>query len=510
MKEINRNSENEFEKQLKDKLGKMADGLRGSVPPSKYKEIILGVVFLKYISDSFIERYNELAQDGYNLEEDRDEYTAENIFFVPMTARWNNIKENAKQPNIGQIIDDAFREIEKENKSLKNVLPKIYGSADIDKTKLGELIDGFSIDFSTDGYKAKDILGRVYEYFLHRFGTTENGEFYTPNSIVELIVEMLEPYNGRIYDPACGSGGMFVQSAKFINEHKGKLKDISVFGQEYTAETWRLCKMNLAIHGIDGDLGDRAEDTFKEDLHRNYKMDYVMANPPFNMKDYYLNPADSRYKQFGVPPSGNANYAWLSHMISKLSQTGSAGIVLANGSLSTSGNEEYQIRKNFLDNNIVDAIVAMPDKLFFKTGISVCIWFFSKKRDNRKNQVLFIDARNKGSLVTRSLRELSKSEIKEIATVYHNFKEQNDEYKNQLGFCNAVSLDEISASDYALTPGRYVGLEEQEEDDEDFDLKMDRLTSELGELFNESSELEQEIKKQLESIGYEVWWLERN
>jgi type I restriction enzyme M protein len=490
-----------FEKDLSAQLWKMANSLRGPIPTGKYKDVVLGIVFLKYISDSFLNRYNELVAEGEGFEEDEDEYKLDNVFFVPPKARWDYIKMNASLPTIGEIIDNALIEIEKNNPTLKGVLPKIYGNRDIDSVALGELINGFSVDFNVDGYNAKDILGRVYEYFLHKFGTTEKGEFYTPNSIVKLIVEMIEPYEGRIYDPACGSGGMFIQSANFIEAHKGRKDLISVYGQEYTADTWRLCKMNIAIHGLNGNLGDKPEDTFRNDLHKNTKMDFIMANPPFNVSTYDLNPEDVRYKRFGLPPSGNANYAWLSHMVNKLSAKGKAGIVLANGSMSTSNANELAIRKGFLEAGIVDSIVAMPSNLFFGVTIPVCIWFFDNDKKNK--DVLFIDARNMGEMETRALRVLSNNDIDLISKTYHNYK-KDENYEDVKGFCKVASLDEIKNADYTLTPGRYVGIEELVDDDEDFDIKMNRLTSELGELFKNSSELESEIKKQLGAIGYEI------
>ena len=484
-------------------LWKMADKLRGNIESSEYKHVILGLVFLKYISDSFEEKYNELVEEGDGFEEERDAYLADNVFFVPKSARWSNIKNNAKLPTIGQIIDDAMVAIEKENASLKNVLPKNYARPELDKTRLGELIDLFSFNLGSKEAKAKDILGRVYEYFLKQFGTTE-GEFYTPSSIVNLLVNMIEPYKGRVYDPCCGSGGMFVQSAKFVEEHQGKIGDISIYGQEFVATTWRLAKMNLAIRGIDANLGDRDADTFTKDQHRNLRADYILANPPFNIKDWgqphLLD--DPRWK-WGIPPATNANYGWISHIISKLSPKGVAGFVLANGSLSTSRSEEYEIRKNILEEGLVDCIIAMPSQLFYDVSIPVSLWFVSKNKNGRKDKVLFIDARKMGYMETRKHRELSEEEIKKIYSTYHNWRDDK-EYEDIDGFCKSASLEEISAHDYVLTPGRYVGIEEEEDDGIPFEEKMDRLTSELSDLFEESKSLEEKIKENLRGIGYDL------
>jgi type I restriction enzyme M protein len=488
---------------FEENLWKMADKLRGNIESSEYKHVVLGLVFLKYISDSFEEKYNELKKEDLGFEEERDAYLADNVFFVPKEARWSYIKSQAKQPTIGQIIDDAMIAIEKENKTLKNVLPKNYSRPALDKTRLGELVDLFSFNLGSKEAKAKDLLGRVYEYFLKKFGTTE-GEFYTPPSIVNLLVNMIEPYKGRVYDPCCGSGGMFVQSAKFVEEHQGRIGDISIYGQEYTATTWRLAKMNLAIRGIDANLGERDADTFTKDQHKNLRADYILANPPFNIKDWgqphLLD--DSRWK-WGIPPKTNANYAWISHMISKLSPKGTAGFVLANGSLSTSRSEEYDIRKNILEERLVDCIIAMPSQLFYDVSIPVSLWFISKDRSNRKDKVLFMDARKMGYMETRRHRELKEEEIKQLYETYHNWK--NDEnYEDVEGFSKSASIEEIRSHDYVLTPGRYVGIEEEEDDGIPFEEKMDRLTNELSNLFEESKSLEDKIKENLRGIGYEL------
>ena len=486
--------------EFENKLWEMADKLRGNIESSEYKHVVLGLLFLKYISDSFEEKYEELVQEGAGFEEDRDAYLAENIFFVPPTARWDLIKKNAKQSTIGQVIDDAMIAIERENKTLKGVLPKNYARPELDKTKLGELIDLFSFNLGNREAKAQDVLGRVYEYFLGKFGSSE-GEFYTPPSIVKLLVGMIEPYKGRVYDPCCGSGGMFVQSQRFVEEHQGRKDDIHIFGQEYTATTWRLCKMNLAIRGIDGNLGDRDADTFANDLHKNLRADYILANPPFNVSDYALIPDDARWR-YGIPPKSNANYAWISHIISKLSPKGVAGFVMANGSMSTTTIAEAAIRANIIEAGLVDSIIAMPPNLFYNVTIPVCLWFISKQRENRKDKILFIDARKMGTMVTRKHRELSDDEIKQIYDTYHNWRD-GKEYEDVQGFCKSACLAEVREHEYILTPGRYVGIEEEEDDGEPFDGKMMRLTGELAEMFAKSHKLEDEIRQRLGAIGYE-------
>ena len=485
---------------FEDKLWEMADKLRGNIQSSDYKNVILGLIFLKYISDSFEEKYNELVAEGEGFEEDRDAYAEDNIFFVPPSARWDFIKKNAKQMTIGQIIDDSMIAIERENENLKGVLTKNYARPDLDKIKLGELIDLFSFNLGDKEAKAQDILGRVYEYFLGKFGSSE-GEFYTPPSIVKLLVGMIEPYKGRIYDPCCGSGGMFVQSKRFVEEHQGRTDDIHIYGQEYTATTWRLCKMNLAIRGIDGNLGERDADTFGNDLHKNLRADYILANPPFNVSDYALAQDDVRWK-YGIPPANNANYAWIEHIISKLSPKGTAGFVLANGSMSTSTKAEAEIRKNIIEARRVDCIVTMPPNLFYNVTIPVCLWFITKKKENRKDEILFIDARKMGYMETRKHREMMDEEIKKICDTYHSWR-KDEKYEDQQGFCKSANLDEVRSHEYILTPGRYVGIEEIEDDGEPFDDKMTRLTGDLAEMFVESHKLEEEIKKRLGAIGYD-------
>ena len=488
---------------FENKLWEMADKLRGNIESSEYKHVILGLVFLKYISDSFVERYEEIGKKYPGMEEDRDSYQSDNVFFVPKMARWDYIKSQAKQPAIGQVIDNAMVQIEKENATLKNVLPKNYARPELDKTRLGELIDLFSFNVGSKEARAKDVLGRVYEYFLKQFGSTE-GEFYTPPSIVKLLVNMIEPYNGRVYDPCCGSGGMFVQSAKFIEQRQGKIGNISVYGQEYVATTWRLAKMNLAIRGIDANLGERDADTFTNDQHKNLRADYVLANPPFNIKDWgqprLLD--DARWK-WGIPPAGNANYAWISHIVSKLSPRGIAGFVLANGSLSTSQKEEYEIRKSILEEGLVDCIISMPTQLFYDVGIPVSLWFISKDKTNRKDKVLFMDARKMGYMETRKHRELKEEEIEKLFKTYHAWK-KNQNYQDIQGFAKSASLEEIKSHDYVLTPGRYVGIEDEIDDGIPFEEKMKKLTSELAEQFKESKSLEEKIKENLKGIGYEL------
>ena len=488
---------------FENKLWEMADKLRNQIEESQYKHVVLGLIFLKYISDSFLERFEEIKKEYPGLEEDRDGYTSKNVFFVPKEARWQYIKENAKQPTIGTIIDDAMLHIERENSQLKNVLPKIYGGPDLDKVMLGELIDLFSFDVGTKEARAIDVLGRVYEYFLKKFGMGE-GQFYTPPTMVDLLVNMIEPYEGRVYDPCCGSGGMFIQSAKFIEQHQGRIGDISIYGQESIPTTWKLAKMNLAIRGIDGNLGRKHGDTFRDDQHKNLRADYILANPPFNDKDWGLNSLlDDRRWQWGIPPVNNANYAWISHMVSKLSPKGTAGFVMANGAVSSRTKEEYIIRKNMVEEGLIDCIVSLPTNLFYDVTLAVTLWFITKDKENRKDKVLFIDARKMGYMETRSHRELEDEELKKIYQTYHNWKNEEN-YLDEEGFSKSATLAEIKNYDYVLTPGRYVGLEEVVEDGISFEEKMNRLSSELVGLFEESKILEESIKEGLKDVGYEV------
>ena len=490
-----------FEKQIWD----AACVLRGNIDASEYKSVVLGLIFLKYISDRFEAKYQELVAEGDGFEEDKDEYTAENIFFVPENARWSVISAAAHTPEIGAIIDDAMRSIEKENKRLKDILPKNFARPELDKRRLGEVVDLFTNIQMIEHGDSKDILGRTYEYCLAKFAEQEGklaGEFYTPSCVVRTLVEVLQPYNGRVYDPCCGSGGMFVQSSKFIENHGGNIKNISVYGQDSNPTTWKLAQMNLAIRGIEADLGKFNADTFFNDCHPQLKADFIMANPPFNLsgwgQDKLLD--DVRW-QYGTPPAGNANFAWLQHMIWHLSPNGRIGMVLANGSLSSQSGGEGEIRKNIINADLVDCIVAMPSQLFYTTQIPVSLWFLAKNK-KQKGKTLFIDARKLGTMVTRKLRELTDEDIKRIADTYNAFADGTLE--NEKGFCAVVTTQDIAKQDYILTPGRYVGIEEQEDDGEPFEEKMGRLTSELSELFAKSHELEAEIKERLGAIGYEM------
>lgn len=497
---------------FEETLWKAADKLRGSMDSGEYKHVVLGLIFLKYISDKFETKYEELVEEGDGFEEDRDEYAHENIFWVPKEARWGFIKDNAKDSKIGQYIDDAMIEIEKENPSLRGVLDKRFARPELDKRRLGELIDMIS-SIKLHDKSEKDLLGRVYEYFLGKFASAEGrggGEFYTPTSVVKTLVEMIEPYKGRIYDPCCGSGGMFVQSEKFLEEHQGKISDLSIYGQELNSTTWKLCKMNLAIRGLDGNIGEHHADTFHDDQHKTLKADYILANPPFNISDWGGDQLtdDVRWK-FGTPPAGNANYAWLQHMVYHLAPNGTAGIVLANGSLSSNTSNEGEIRKNLLEGDLVDAIVALPDKLFYSTGIPVCLWILNRnKKDNpnfrnRSNEVLFIDARNAGTMVDRRHRELNDGDIAKVAETYHKWRTTNSGYEDEKGFCKSATLEEIREHEYVLTPGRFVGIGEVEDDGITFEEKMETLSYELSELFTKSNQLEEEIRKNLGGIGYE-------
>ena len=497
-------SESELQK-LEKKLWSAADKMRGAVSVSDYKFIVLGLIFLKYISDSFEDKYKELVEEGEGLEEERDCYIAENIFYVPKKARWEYLVEHSKDVNIGEIIDDALTAIEKENTSLKNVLPKDYNSPTMRNVNLGELIDLFTnIKVGTKEAKEKDLLGRIYEYFLGQFAKNElqkGGEFYTPACLVRTMVECIEPFQGKVYDPACGSGGMFVQSMKFVNDHQGDPYNIGIFGQEKNPTTWRLAKMNLAIRSMYGDLGKYAADTFTEDLHKDLKADFILANPPFNLEWDRDKVEDDPRWEYGLPPKNNANYAWLQHMISKLSQKGKMACILANGSLSASG-KEGEIRKKIIEKDLVDCIIAMPTNLFYTVTVPCSIWIINRNK-NQKGKTLFINATNLGAMVTRRLRELSDSDIKKIADTYHNYQ-KDENYENVKGFCYSATTEEIKSNDYVLTPGRYVGVEEAEDDGIPFEEKMKNITSELSKQFEESHKLEEEIRKNLKAIGYEI------
>ncbi|MGL4392090.1 MAG: type I restriction-modification system subunit M [Fusobacteriaceae bacterium] len=496
------------QQQYSDKklLWDSCDKLRNNMDPAEYKYIVLGLVFLKYISDKFEEKYDELKNDGENFEEDKDAYLADNIFWVPAEARWKIIQSKAKTSEIGKTIDDAMVQIEKENDALKNVLYKVFSNPNLDKGKLGELIDIIAkINMGNKNDGSPDVLGQVYEFFLGKFANSEGkngGQFYTPESIVKTIVNCLEPTKGRVYDPACGSGGMFVQSEKFVANHSGNKTDISIYGQESNGTTWKLCKMNLAIRGIEVNLGKEPADSFTNDQHKYEQMDFVMANPPFNVKDYWHKSleGDSRWK-FGTPPEGNANYAWLQHMIAHLAPNGRAGIVLANGSLSSNTGTEGDIRQKMLEENIVDAIVALPEKLFLTTGIPACIWFLDRSKTSK--DVLFIDARTCGRMIDRKTRELTDEDIQKISDTYHSWK-KNKNYSDEKGFCKSASLDDIKSHKYVLTPGRYVGTSDELDDGIPYEDKMNDLTLELAEQFSKSKNIENEIKKNLKSIGFDI------
>lgn len=490
-----------FEKEI----WKAADLLRGNLDASEYKSVVLGLIFLKYISDKFETKYQELVNNGEGFEEDRDEYMADNIFFVPQEARWGVVAKAAHTPEIGTIIDNAMRLIEKENLCLKGILPKNFARPELDKRRLGDVVDLFTNIQMKEHGDSKDILGRTYEYCLSKFAEAEGklaGEFYTPACIVQTLVEVLKPYHGRVYDPACGSGGMFVQSAKFIERHQGNIKDISVYGQDSNPTTWKMAQMNLAIRGIEADLGKFNADTFFDDQHPTLKADFIMANPPFNLSDWGADKLqdDVRWK-FGIPPSGNANFAWLQHMIHHLSPKGKIGIVLANGSLSSQTGGEGTIRENIIKADLIEGIVALPSQLFYTTGIPVSLWFLNREK-KQKDKILFVDARNMGTMVTRKLRELQETDIKKIADTFDKYNDGTLE--NEKGFCAVVALGDVAKQDYILTPGRYVGIAEQEDDGIPFQEKMDKLTTELSDLFAQSHDLEDEIRKQLASIGFTI------
>jgi type I restriction enzyme M protein len=490
---------------FEEKIWEAADVLRGNMDASEYKHIILGLIFLKYISDKFEERYNALIKENEGFEEDIDEYTCDNIFFVPPEARWEIISKKAHEEDNGITIDNAMRIIEKENPSLKGVLPKTFSRPELNKTALGEVIDLFTnVQMSNHGDK-KDILGRTYEYCLSKFAENEGkkaGEFYTPSCVVKTLVAVLKPFNGRVYDPCCGSGGMFVQSKNFIENHAGNINNISVYGEESNPTTWKMARMNLAIRGIEADLGEYNADTFLNDIHSTLKADYIMANPPFNLKKWGQEKVteDVRWK-YGIPPKNNANYAWIQHMIHHLSPNGKMGIVLANGSLSTTQKLEETIRKGILGDDLIEGIVALPTQLFYTTGIPVCLWFINRNK-KQKGKTLFIDARDLGTMVSRKLRELTNEDIEKIAKTFEAF--DKGELEEELGFSAIVDLEKIKENDYILTPGRYVGFKPEEDDGIPFEEKMEKLTNELNQLFKESDKLEEEIRKNLGGIGFEL------
>ena len=490
-----------FEKEIWD----AACILRGNLDASEYKQVVLGIIFLKYISDKFEARYQELLAEGEGFEEDRDEYTSYNVFFVPEEARWAKIAEAAHTPEIGKVIDEAMGLIEKENTCLKGILPKNFARPELDKRRLGDVVDLFTNIKMKEQGDTRDILGRTYEYCLSMFAEQEGkkgGEFFTPACIVKTLVEVLKPYNGRVYDPACGSGGMFVQSAKFIENHQGNINNISVYGQDSNPTTWKMAQMNLAIRGIEANLGSYNADTFFNDCHPTLKADYIMANPPFNLSDWGADRLkdDVRWK-YGLPPSGNANFAWLQHMIHHLAPNGKIGMVLANGSLSSQSGGEGEIRKNIINDDLISCIIALPTQLFYTTQIPVCLWFLNRNK-KQKGKTCFIDARKMGTMVTRKLRMLTDEEIQTLAQTVDAYEAGTLE--DQKGFCAVVDTAAIAAQDYILTPGRYVGIEEQADDGEPFDAKMTRLTTELADLFAKSHDLEAAIRKNLSAIGFEV------
>lgn len=496
-------------------LWKAADALRSNMDAAEYKHVVLGLIFLKYISDAFEEQHAKLEADrkGGADPEDPDEYRAINIFWVPPEARWTNLKNRAKDPMIGKIVDDAMLAIERDNPTLKGVLPKEYVRPGLDKARLGQLIDLISnIGLGNKENRSKDILGRVYEYFLSQFASAEGkkgGQFYTPSRVVRVLVELLAPYKGRVYDPCCGSGGMFVSSEKFIEAHSGKIGDIAIYGQESNHTTWRLCKMNLAIRGIDAKITHG--DSFHNDQHPDLKADYVLANPPFNDSDWRgdLLKDDKRW-MYGTPPAGNANFAWVQHFISHLAPHGLAGFVLANGSMSSNQSGEGEIRKAIIDADLVDCMVALPGQLFYSTQIPVCLWFIARSKSNgrfrkRTGETLFIDARKMGTMIDRVHRELTDDDIRTIADTYHAWRGNKDckkKYEDVSGFCKAAKLDDIRSQGHILTPGRYVGAADVEDDGEAFDDKMKRLTAEFREQTKQSAKLDKLIWANLEDIDY--------
>ncbi len=501
---------------LEAQLWAAADALRNNMDAAEYKHVVLGLIFLKYISDAFEAKHAELeAQQAQGADpEDPDEYRASSIFWVPKEARWAHLKASAPQPTIGTIVDDAMAAIERDNPSLKGVLPKDFGRPNLDKQRLGQIINLVSdIALGSAADRAKDTLGRVYEYFLARFASAEGksgGQFYTPSHVVRVLVEMLAPYKGRVYDPCCGSGGMFVQSEKFIEAHSGKVGDISIYGQESNYTTWRLAKMNLAIRGIEANLGEGSADSFHRDLHPDLKADFVLANPPFNDSDWRgeLLKDDKRWV-YGVPPAGNANYAWVQHFIHHLAPAGLAGFVLANGSMSSNQSGEGEIRRAILEADLVDCMVALPGQLFYSTQIPVCLWFIARNKRNgrfrdRRGETLFIDARKLGSMVDRTHREMTDADIAKVAGTYHAWRGDKEvgEYADVAGFCKAAKLEEIRRHGHVLTPGRYVGAEAAEDDGEPFDEKMKRLVSTLREQQAEGAKLDAAIAANLKELGY--------
>ena len=491
-----------FEKQIWD----AACVLWGHIPAAEYRKVIIGLIFLRYVSNAFDRRYRELVEEGDVFENDRDAYTMDNIFYIPEEARWSTISAAAHTPEIGKVIDNAMRAIEAENKTLKGVLPNNYANPDLDKQVLGDVVDIFTNMNMNETEESQDLLGRTYEYCIAQFASIEGkggGEFYTPSSVVKTLVEILKPYsNCRVYDPCCGSGGMFVQSAKFIKAHNNNRGTISVYGQEANSDTWKMAKMNMAIRGIEADFGPHHADTFTNDLHPQLKANFILANPPFNYHPWNQEKLteDVRWK-YGLPPAGNANYAWIQHMIHHLAPNGKIGLVLANGALSTQSSGEGEIRKKIIEDDLIEGIVAMPTQLFYSVTIPVTLWFITRNK-KQKGKTVFIDARNLGYMVDRKHRDLSEEDIQKLANTFEAF--QNGTLEDEKGFCAVASLEDIARQDYILTPGRYVGIGEQEDDGEPFEEKMTRLTSELSDLFAKSHVLEEEIRKKMGTIGYEI------
>jgi type I restriction enzyme M protein len=502
-------------------LWQMADALRGSMDAAEYKHVVLGLIFLKYISDAFEEQYARLEAEKANGadSEDQDEYRALSIFWVPPEARWAHLKAQARQSTIGQLVDEAMAGIERDNPALKGVLPKDYARPALDKTRLGQLIDLISnIKIGDEASRAKDVLGRVYEYFLSQFASAEGkkgGEFYTPRCVVKVLVELLEPYRGRVYDPCCGSSGMFVQSVEFIRAHAngngngGKAKsDISIYGQESNYTTWRLAKMNLAIRGIDGQIAHG--DTFHNDRHPDLKADFILANPPFNISDWGGERLreDKRW-HYGTPPAGNANFGWVQHIVHHLAPSGVAGFVLANGSMSSNQSGEGEIRKNLIEADLIDCMVALPGQLFYSTQIPACLWFLARDRQNgkfrdRRGHILFMDARKLGRMVDRTHRELTDEDVARIANTYHAWRGEKEagDYADVAGFCKSATLEEVRKHGHVLTPGRYVGAEAQEDDGEPFEEKMKRLVAQLRDQQTEAAKLDAAIAANLKGLGY--------
>lgn len=479
--------------------------LWGHIPASEYRQVVIGLIFLRYVSTAFEKRYSELVAEGDGFENDKDAYKEVNVFYLPPESRWETIASNAHKPEIGKIIDNAMEAIETENQSLKNVLPKNYADPELDQSVLGNVVDIFT-NISMSDAEEKDLLGRTYEYCIARFASVEGkkgGEYYTPSSIVKTLVAILKPFsNCRVYDPCCGSGGMFVQSAKFIQEHTGRRGTISVYGQEANPDTWKMAKMNMAIRGIDADFGPHPDDTFTHDLHKTLRADFILANPPFNYHPWGQEKLvdDVRWK-YGLPPAGNANFAWIQHMIYHLAPNGKIGLVLANGSLTSNTSGEGEIRKKIIEDDLIEGIVAMPTQLFYSVTIPVSLWFISKNK-KQKGKTLFIDARKMGHMVDRTHRDFSEEDIQKLADTFEQF--DNGTLADQNGFCAVADFNKIAENGFVLTPGRYVGIEEQEEDDESFDDKMKRLATELGTLFSRSHELEDQIRKALKEIGYDL------